>query len=627
MENFKLGDGSSVPRLDLGALSLDSTRQNECSTAQELELALAAYNLLSQTSQAQALLAQTQQGHFTGVVQCWDMSSLKRAISVAVAGTGQVQQIIHSCVFSPREQAFTSLIKLCGSCGEWQKAIEIFEAMHFVANVRPNTYTYSALIAACSTSGQWQKALEVYELMKVMSLTDAHCRPNKVTFCAIISACEKGGFYDRALKVFQEMVLAGVPVDEWSLRAALSSCQKTRNWNFAEQILLYLRNCKSNGVLPQALAKVTSIEELRHTVNVWLSSKNIHERQSITNQPQQTKLQTGEDHNDKIPDITGNKNETQDTQKCQQSAANVGQISTRAPWDMDTLKSMIFKAKAGSGEIAEALKACTFVPRAQAFTTLINLCGRMREWEKAIEVFEAMEKVRGVKPNTYTYSALIAACSSSGEWEKALAIFRDMKSASLANPDCAPNEVTYSTVITACQRGGLVDTAMELYEEMLSSGLLPDQGSFNSILSAVERNERFDMAEKILADMHRQGLTGNPSIYCELIDCYSNTGNWSKIISLYEQLQRIQGHPEEAVRQEVIKALSKSTQSKLDKQQCDHLDSHRSDFSNTSDLFSVGSRTSTGATSHKVLNHDNDPVNNAVKNDMSFTAEESNDGN
>eukprot|EP00210_Caulerpa_lentillifera_P002006 g1923.t1 len=605
MESFKFSDGNSIPRLDLGALSLGASHQNECSAAQELELALAAYNLLAQTPQTQVMFAHAQQGQFTGVVQCWDMSSLKRAISAAVAGSGQVQQIIQSCVFSPREQAFTSLIKLCGSCGEWQKAIEIFEAMHMIGNVRPNTYTYSALIAACSTSGQWQKALEVYELMKVMSLTDSNCRPNKVTFCAIISACEKGGFYERALKVFQEMILAGVPVDEWSLRAALSSCQKTRNWNFAQQILLYLQNYKTSIMVPQTLVKASSLEELRHTVSLWLSTKNGHERHPVVN-PLQQNLPAHQQDLKSSPasaevDLVAREEQTN------KDSVEVGttKASTRAPWDMDTLKSVIFKAKAGTGEVADALKSCTFVPRAQAFTTLINLCGRMREWEKAIEIFESMEQIRGVKPNTYTYSALIAACSSSGEWDKALAIFRDMKRNSLVNPDCAPNEVTYSTVITACQRGGLAETAMELYEEMLSSGLIPDQGSFNSILSAVERNERFDMVEKILSDMHQQGLTGNPSVYCELIDSYSNTGNWSKIIALYEELQCIQGQPEEAVRQEVIKVLSKSTQIKNEKYS-DQLDSQRSNFSNTSDLFSNTSGTSTGNTSQREMISDLD---------------------
>lgn len=463
-----------------------------------------------------------------GFVQCWDMSSLKKAISSAIPCTGQVREIIQSCVFSPREQAFTSLIKMCGNSGEWQKAIEIFEAMYFVGNVRPNTYTYSALIAACSTSRQWSKAIEVYELMKVMSITDNQCHPNKVTFCAIISACEKGGFYDKALKVFQEMIQTGVPVDEWSLRAALSSCQKTANWRYVEGIVYYLRTVHNGRtVLPPNLTAAQTVDELKHAVNVWLASKT--ERNATQNDSDLSR-----------------RHETR----------------TRAPWDMDTLKSAIFKAKAGSGEIAEALKTCTFVPRAQAFTTLINLCGRLRESDKAIEVFEAMESVRGVKPNTYTYSALIAACSSSGEWNKALEIFHAMKKASVTNPDCLPNEVTYSTVITACQRGGLVDTAMDLYEEMLNAELLPDQGSFNSILSAVERNERFDLAEKILGDMHEQGLTGNPSIYCELIDSYKNAGDWAKIIKLYEQVARIQRHPEEAVKQEVIKALKESGDNK-----------------------------------------------------------------
>lgn len=106
-------------------------------------------------------------------------------------------------------------------------------------------------------------------------------------------------------------------------------------------------------------------------------------------------------------------------------------------------------AKAGTSEVARAIESCTFKPREQAFTALIDLAGRMRDWRKALEVFESMKKIRGVRPNKYTYSALIAACSSSGEWERALEVFGAMQKAARSDPHCRPNQVCILSVLEA----------------------------------------------------------------------------------------------------------------------------------------------------------------------------------
>lgn len=88
--------------------------------------------------------------------------------------------------------------------------------------------------------------------------------------------------------------------------------------------------------------------------------------------------------------------------------------STLRPWDMDTLKAALENSVPGTGATKQIIKNCSCKLRAQAFTKLINTCGRFRQWEKAVEIFEAMKEYPGVSYNTYTYSALISACSNSG---------------------------------------------------------------------------------------------------------------------------------------------------------------------------------------------------------------------
>ena len=51
---------------------------------------------------------------------------------------------------------------------------------------------------------------------------------------------------------------------------------------------------------------------------------------------------------------------------------------TEAPSDMESLKNAIAIAEAGTGAVSRALMTSTFRPRARAFTSLIQMCGKVR---------------------------------------------------------------------------------------------------------------------------------------------------------------------------------------------------------------------------------------------------------
>lgn len=110
-----------------------------------------------------------------------DMNSLKDAIYEAEAGTGEIEDIIMSCKFKPREAAFTKLIVTCGRWQDSQKALEVFHAMTEKRGVKPNTITYTALISACSSSGDCEAAMQVFRSMKRAATTDVGCQPNEVS--------------------------------------------------------------------------------------------------------------------------------------------------------------------------------------------------------------------------------------------------------------------------------------------------------------------------------------------------------------------------------------------------------------------------------------------------------------
>ena len=94
--------------------------------------------------------------------------------------------------------------------------------------------------------------------------------------------------------------------------------------------------------------------------------------------------------------------------------------------DMDQLKDAVGNATVGTGEVQKVIRESTFQPRAAAFTSLIQQCARVRAWQKALEVFQALQEMPGLKVSNTTRakpsggppkkSAMQKGISATGSW-------------------------------------------------------------------------------------------------------------------------------------------------------------------------------------------------------------------
>ena len=78
----------------------------------------------------------------------------------------------------------------------------------------------------------------------------------------------------------------------------------------------------------------------------------------------------------------------------------------------------------------------------------VQFVSKLRQPEKAAEIFEAMESKANVKPNAFSYSALISALGRMGQWQDAERYFLQMKECSENDPTCKPNAIAYASMIT-----------------------------------------------------------------------------------------------------------------------------------------------------------------------------------
>ena len=75
-----------------------------------------------------------------------------------------------------------------------------------------------------------------------------------------------------------------------------------------------------------------------------------------------------------------------------------------------------------------AAKACSagVEPNVHAYTSLMSLCQKAGEWQRAMDIFRRMETA-DIKADVVAYNSAIAACAKGLDWEQAWAVFASMK--------------------------------------------------------------------------------------------------------------------------------------------------------------------------------------------------------
>ena len=93
------------------------------------------------------------------------------------------------------------------------------------------------------------------------------------------------------------------------------------------------------------------------------------------------------------------------------------------------------------------MKENNLVPNSVTYGCLIDACVKNGKVEKAIEVFEVMQR-DSVPLNTIIYTTLIKGMARSFKLDKALELYAAMK----LDDKIKPNNVTYNSLIDCCIR-------------------------------------------------------------------------------------------------------------------------------------------------------------------------------
>lgn len=134
-------------------------------------------------------------------------------------------------------------------------------------------------------------------------------------------------------------------------------------------------------------------------------------------------------------------------------------------------------------------------PDCRMATTLIEVCARAGDTQRALATYDAMrEAPRDSRraPSVHAYTAAMRAAAEGSQWQRSLDIWRDMVAGG-----CRPTGHAYAAVISACATGGDWQRAVQLFDEMLEWHIKPDVVSCTALITALGTHGQWQRAQQV----------------------------------------------------------------------------------------------------------------------------------
>ncbi|XP_050210386.1 pentatricopeptide repeat-containing protein At5g02860 [Mercurialis annua] len=184
-----------------------------------------------------------------------------------------------------------------------------------------------------------------------------------------------------------------------------------------------------------------------------------------------------------------------------------------------------------AGSLLSSLRNDGFDLDVYAYTSLITAYASNGRYRDAVVVFKKMEE-EGSKPTLITYNVILNVYGKMGmPWSKISGLVDGMKSSGVA-----PDDYTYNTLISCCRRGSLYEEAARVFEEMKMSGFSPDKVTYNALLDVYGKSRRPKEAMEVLKEMESNGFSPSIVTYNSSISAYARDGLLKEAMELKMQM-------------------------------------------------------------------------------------------
>ncbi|CAK8565036.1 unnamed protein product [Lathyrus sativus] len=195
-----------------------------------------------------------------------------------------------------------------------------------------------------------------------------------------------------------------------------------------------------------------------------------------------------------------------------------------------------------------------YEPRCQTYTKLLMMLSKCKQPKEASQLFETM-LFEGLKPTVDVFTALVSVYGQSGLFRHAFSIVEDMKSVA----DCTPDVYTFSVLISCCAKFRRFDLIERVLADMSYLGIECNNVTYNSIIDGYGKAGMFEKMENSLIDMI-ENENCQPDVFTlnSLIGSYGNGGKIDEMEKWYDEFQLMGIKPDIKTFNMMIKSYGKA---------------------------------------------------------------------
>ncbi|CAJ1341882.1 unnamed protein product [Effrenium voratum] len=315
-----------------------------------------------------------------------------------------------------------------------------------------------------------RRSAEASKLLRRMA--GAAVETNVYHFGAAISACEKAKDWQTAIHLLATMRALRVNPNVIACSAAVSSCEG--HWPLAVNLLQAM-------IRDEVLPNVVTYNGALHAVDAW---------------PQALMLLSSMRQEAVTPDAV-----SFNTVCAACGTGGVWQLS------LHVLREM---------EMAEV------PPDVISYNTAMDVCHKSGRWQHALALFSSMDKA-SVPRDVITMNTAMLACSKASHWQHALGILSGMPAQNLI-----PTAISYNTAITACDSW---ESALAIFSSIKAAAVR----SFNSLMGVLQKCAQWQLALHILWSESFGGKRDVVSFNAAMSAC-DKAGQWRSALWLLGQM-------------------------------------------------------------------------------------------
>ncbi|KAL8504012.1 hypothetical protein ACS0TY_022661 [Phlomoides rotata] len=429
---------------------------------------------------------------------------------------------------------YNSLIRGNSIAGNFHDAILLYVDM-LVDGVEPDNYTFPFVLSACTKTLRLSEGKQLHGSVVKMgyygdifvSNSLVHCygecgetdsarkvfdemsERNVVSWTSLICGYARREWHQEAVSLFFQMIEERIEPSEVTMVSVISACAKLGNLNMGERVLDYTRRfgLSFNAVMINALVdmymKCGAAEKARQLFDECVDKNLVLYNTFMSNYVKLGKVREALD-------------------------IFRGMIDVGPKPDRVTMLSVI-TSSAEIGDFCIGMQCHAYVLRNgiegwdSIGNSLIDMYTKSGKQELACRVFDQMPNKTIV-----SWNSLLAGFARNGDLESARRVFDDM-------PD--RDIVSWNTLIGALVQESLFTDAIELFHSMQKDGMIPDEVTMVSVVSACGYLGSLDLAKWTYKYIEKFGIKRNIRLCTALVDMFARCGDSQSAMKVFSTMK------------------------------------------------------------------------------------------